>query len=78
MTEGLTDSDGRFIFDVYCNGAALLRNFDIFKEAGAENRALKKTFHGLQPNAQGKLMLSFVPIRNYASVRAIEVMSESR
>lgn len=68
---------GARLFDVYCNGAVLLRNFDIIKEAGGENRPLKKTFHGLQPNALGKLILSFVPVRNYASVRAIEVVDES-
>jgi len=69
---------GNRLFDVYCNGVALLRNFDIFKEAGGENRALEKTFHGLRPNAMGKLMLSFVPVTNYASVKAIEVVDESR
>jgi len=69
---------GARLFDVYCNGDALLRNFDILQEAGAENRALKKTFHGLQPNAMGKLVLSFVPVKNYASVRAIEVVDETR
>ena len=70
--------EGARLFDVYCNGAALLRNFDILQEAGAENRALKKTFHGLQPNAMGKLVLSFVPVKNYASIRAIEVVDESK
>jgi hypothetical protein len=69
---------GSRVFDVYCNGIALLRNFDIFKEAGGDNRALVRTFHGLQPNAQGKLLLSFVPVKNYASVRAIEVTEDSR
>jgi len=69
---------GARLFDVYCNGAALLRNFDILKEAGGEDLALKKTFHGLQPNAMGKLQISFVPIKNYATVRAIEVVDESQ
>ncbi|HEV2234879.1 MAG TPA: malectin domain-containing carbohydrate-binding protein [Terriglobia bacterium] len=69
---------GSRVFDVYCNGVALLRNFDVFKEAGGENRALERTFHGLQPNAMGKIMLSFVPVTNYASVKAIEVVDESR
>lgn len=64
------------VFDVYCNGTVLLRNFDIFKEAGGENRALAKTFHGLVPNAQGKLVLNFVPVRNYACLNAIEVAPE--
>lgn len=68
---------GTRVFDVYCNGVALLRNFDIYKEAGG-SRALTKTFHGLTPNAQGKLLLSFVPVVNYASIRAIEVVDESQ
>ena len=67
---------GSRIFDVYANGVALLRDFDIFKEAGGEERSLDKVFHSLQPNAQGKLVFSFVPIRNYACINAIEVVDE--
>ena len=68
---------GSRLFDVFCNGTFLLRNFDIFGEAGM-NRGLVKTFHGLTPNPQGKLILSFVPVHNYASLYAIEVTDESR
>jgi hypothetical protein len=68
--------EGTRVFDVYCNGVALLRDLDIYKEAGG-SRPLLKTFHGLKANAQGKLMLSFVPVRNYASVYAVEVIDES-
>jgi hypothetical protein len=68
---------GSRLFDVYCNGVALLRKFDIYKESGGANRALDKTFHGLEPNAQGLLDLSFVPSENYAEVNAIEVVDES-
>jgi hypothetical protein len=67
---------GSRVFDVLCNGVALLRGFDIFREAGM-NRGLVKTFHGLTPNAQGKLDVGFVPIRNYASLYAIEVLDET-
>ena len=67
---------GNRVFDVYANGLALLRNFDIFKEAGGDDRPLDKTFHAIQSNAQGKLVLSFVPVRNYACVNAIEVVDE--
>jgi hypothetical protein len=63
-------------FDVYFNGVALLREFDIFKEAGGANRALRKEFHGLKPNALGKLVFTFQPIRNYPSVNAIEIIPE--
>jgi hypothetical protein len=67
---------GSRVFDISCNGEPLLRNFDIFKEAGGENRAVDKTFRGLEASAQGKLLLTFVPVQNYASVSAIEVVPE--
>ena len=67
---------GDRIFDVYMNGVALLRNFDIFKEAGGGDRPLDKVFRELKPNAQGKLTFSFVPVHNYALVNAIEVVDE--
>ncbi len=67
---------GSRIFSVYCNGAILLPNFDIFREAGGANRAIEKSFRGLKPDAQGKLLLSFVPVQNYACVNAIEVVSD--
>jgi hypothetical protein len=38
---------------------------------------VERTFHGVTPNAQGKIVLSFVPVVNYASVNAIEVEDES-
>jgi Malectin domain len=66
------------VFDVYLNGTALLRNFDIVKEAGGEDRPLHKMFHALQPNAQGKLVFSFVPVKNYACINAIEVLDEGQ
>jgi hypothetical protein len=69
---------GSRVFDVYCNGVTLLHNFDIFKEADGANRALDKTFHGLEPDPHGLLRLSFVPSRNYAMLNAIEVIDESR
>ncbi|HEY7306828.1 MAG TPA: malectin domain-containing carbohydrate-binding protein [Bryobacteraceae bacterium] len=68
---------GSRVFDVYCNGTALLRNFDMYKEAGL-HRQIVKTFQGLEPNGQGKLLLSFVPLKNYANISAIEVLPEDR
>jgi hypothetical protein len=59
-------------FEVVRNGVALLRHFDIFKEAGA-SRGVVKTFRGLEPNGQGKLQTLVMPARNYANVFAIEV-----
>jgi hypothetical protein len=67
---------GSRLFDVYCNGLQILHNFDIIKEAGGPNRALARTFHNLEQSPQGKLLLNFVPVKNYACVNAIEVNSE--
>src|ERR1017187_841664 len=69
---------GSRVFDVYSNGIALLRNFDIFRAASGAQRAIEKTFRGVTPNAQGKIELSFVPVVNYACVNAIEVVDESK
>ena len=68
-----TGGAGSRAFDVYCNGVALLKNFDIFKEAGGPLLARDKTFNNLEPDAQGKLNLTFAPVRDYALVNAIEV-----
>ena len=62
------------IFDVYANGIALLRNFQVVKDAGGPNRSIDKVFEGVQPNAQGILLIEFVPVKNYAEVNAIEVV----
>jgi len=71
-----TGGVGSRVFDILCNGTALTRNLDIVKEAGSRH-AFKKTFHGLHPNAQGKLLVSLVPDVNYASVDAIELEEET-
>lgn len=64
---------GPRIFNVFANGTALIRNFDVAKEAGGSNKRLVKEFENLEPNAQGLLLLEFVPVHNYAEVNAIEV-----
>jgi len=65
-------------FDIVANSQLLARNFDIFKEAGGTDRAIDKTFHKLQPNAQGKLVISLEPEQNYACINAIEVVAEGK
>jgi hypothetical protein len=50
-------------------------NLNIFQEAG-ENRPLVHKIKGLEPNAQGKLLLELAPVTRYATVTAIEVMPE--
>lgn len=67
---------GSRVFDVYCNGTTLLHHFDIFKEAGGANRALEKTFYGIRPGPEGKIILRFVPVTNYACINAVELAEE--
>jgi len=69
---------GSRLFDIFCNGLALRRAFDIFKEAHGAGRGITWSFHGLEPDAQRKLNLTLSPIRNYACLNGIEVLDESR
>jgi malectin (di-glucose binding ER protein) len=69
---------GSRIFDILCNGVVLARDFDIFKRAGGSNRALVETFHNIEPNHQGKLVLSLVPNKNFPLVNALEVFDETK
>jgi hypothetical protein len=66
------------VFDVTCNGVQLLEDFDILQAAHGAFRPVVREFHGLHPNGQGKLLLSFSPKVNYAEVRAIEVIDEAK
>jgi hypothetical protein len=63
------------VFDVFCNGKLVIRQLNLTREAG-QNHAVIRRISGLQPNAQGKLLLEFVPSSQYATVSAIEVVSE--
>lgn len=67
---------GTRVFNVYCNGTTLLDNFDILKEVGSLH-AITKTFYHLRPSREGKLDLTFEPIKNFATISAIEVLDES-
>jgi hypothetical protein len=66
------------VFDVTCNGVTLLQDFDVVREAPGAFQPVVREFHGLHPNGQGKLLISFSPKVNYAEVRAIEVLDEAQ
>lgn len=63
------------IFNVFCNGRAILENFDLAFEARHADVVVRR-IPGMEPNAQGKLLLSFVPVKGYASLTGIEVLPE--
>jgi len=72
-----TENGGRpvRVFNVFCNGKSLLQNFDLRNQARQSDIVIRK-FSGLEPNAQGKLVLSFVPVDGYASLAGIEVLPQ--
>ncbi len=70
--------EGCRVFDVTCNGVMLLQDFDIAQAAPGAFRPVVREFHGLRPNGQGKLLLSFSPRVNYGEIRAIEVLDEAK
>lgn len=76
-TEAARDDHGTRVFDVYANGQALLRNLDILERAGGTNKPITETFHGIEPNAAGLIVLDFIPVKNYACLDAIEVTDEA-
>jgi hypothetical protein len=66
---------GSRVFHVFCNGQTLLRNFDVYKEAGSL-RVVSKTFSNITPSAYGKINLDFEPVVNNATVSGIEILEE--
>jgi len=68
-------SAGTRLFNVFCNRKLILRDLNILEQAG-EGRPLVRQVGGLEPDAQGKLLLEFVPVQYYATVTAIEVVPQ--
>lgn len=66
------------IFDVSANGMPLVKNLDVYREAGGSGKVLFKTFHGVHPDADGKLRLAFAASRNNAMVNTIQIEDESK
>ena len=65
------------VFNVFCNGRTLLENFDLAREAGKVDVVIKR-FGGLEPNAQGKLLFSFVPVVGHATLTGLEALPEGK
>jgi hypothetical protein len=66
---------GQRVFQVWCNGREIIGDLDLVAKAGL-NRAFVKKISGLEPSAQGKLELDFLPVKGYATVTAIEVVAQ--
>lgn len=69
---------GSRTFDIIVNGVMLRKQFDILRESGGNSRAVIVSLHSVEPNHQGKIVISLVPNQNYACINALEVLDESR
>jgi len=58
FTETFHNAPGQRIFDVFINGKRVLNHFDIFKAAGAEDRAVVREFTA-RADARGRLQITF-------------------
>ena len=61
------------LFDVSVNGTRILASFDIFAAAGAQNKAVVKTFT-VTANSTGQVVINFVTVKDNAKVSAIELL----
>jgi hypothetical protein len=73
--EGI-DKEGPRVFDVKIEGQDALKDFDILKEAGAMNTAVRKEFHHIQVD-DGKLEIRFIPKHENPLLSGLEIIGES-
>jgi Malectin domain len=66
---------GSRVFDVYCNGTTLLKDFDIARDQ--KNGTVVMTFDHIKPTAHGMIELYFTPGMNYPLINSIEVAPET-
>lgn len=71
VSNGGPGGPGSRVFDVYCNGTTLLKDFDILRNQ--QNGAAVISFEHVKPTAHGMLELDFTPVKNYSLINAIEV-----
>jgi hypothetical protein len=70
-TNGGPGGVGSRVFDVYCNGTTLLKNFDIL--SAQKDGVAVITFDHVTATAHGMLDIEFTSVKNYPLINAIEV-----
>jgi CubicO group peptidase (beta-lactamase class C family) len=63
---------GSRVFNVAINGTTVLSNFDVYKTAGAENKAVIESFTA-SASSSGEFVIQFTSVVNNSLVSAIEV-----
>ncbi|HSW96630.1 MAG TPA: malectin domain-containing carbohydrate-binding protein [Candidatus Saccharimonadales bacterium] len=66
---------GSRVFNVKINGSQVLTNYDIFQQAGGENKAVVEEF--IKPaDSNGKIAIQFVTVTDNAMVNGIELIEQ--
>ena len=66
---------GARLFDVLLNHEVVERDLDLLA-LGPPNRAIRRTYHNVKPDQNGKIRITFFSKKNLALIRAIEVLPE--
>jgi len=74
VINGGPGGQGSRVFDVYCNGKTLLKDFDILQSQTGGTAVM--AFDHVKPTAHGMLELDFMPVKNYPLINAIEIEPE--
>jgi len=72
--DGITGA-GERVFDVTINGETVLKDFDVYKEAGGSEKPVVKVLRGMQPT-EGKITIGFVANIQNPEINGIEILSE--
>jgi Malectin domain len=75
VSNGGPGGPGSRVFDVYCNGTTLLKDFDILHSQNTRGAGVM-TFDHVKPTAHGMVELDFTPVKNYPLIDAIEMEPE--
>jgi hypothetical protein len=72
FAETFFNTAGSRVFNVSINGAAVLTNFDIFAAAGAENKAIVRSFTATASSG-GSATIQFTSVVNNSLISGIEI-----
>jgi hypothetical protein len=67
--------EGERVFSVTINGKTVLKDFDVYKEAGKPEKPIVKEFKGIAVT-NGELVISFVSNIENPEINGIEILSE--
>jgi hypothetical protein len=75
LSENSYSATGKCIFNAALNGTAVLSNYDIFAETGAQYKAIVKEFTATA-NTAGQIVIAFTTVTDSAKVAGIEIIRQ--